>query len=54
MVLNIGSSLRHGFNVSVANGLFPRSSKRIITAGLRPTSNATYYYHDHQHNTCWI
>ena len=54
MMLKIGSSLRHDFNVSVASGLFPRSSKRIITAGLRPTSNATYYYHDHQHNTCWI
>jgi hypothetical protein len=38
----------------VASGLFPRSSKRIITAGLRPTSNTTYHHHYHQRTTFWI
>jgi guanyl-specific ribonuclease Sa len=37
-----------------SGGLFPRSSKRIITAGLRPTSNATYYHHNHHRTTFWI
>jgi hypothetical protein len=35
----------------VSSGLFPRSSKRIITAGLQLTSNTAYHRHDHQHNT---